>query len=126
MPKDFDTNALWYNKEIFDKCGVPYPTDDMSYDDLVATAKALKDSGKLGDGVYPFACPVEFQTWYYQTVYANGGYILSDDKKSTGYDDPKTQVFSAGSICTMKDYLQVHQLFQRQQQMRCSRVDSLQ
>ncbi len=56
-----------------------------------ATAKALKDSGKLGDGVYPFACPVDFQTWYYQTVYANGGYILSDDKKSTGYDDPKTQ-----------------------------------
>lgn len=55
VPKDFDTNALWYNKEIFDKCGVPYPTDDMSYDDLVATAKALKDSGKLGDGVYPFA-----------------------------------------------------------------------
>ena len=52
---------------------------------------ALKDSGKLGDGVYPFACPVDFQTWYYQTVYANGGYILSDDKKSTGYDDPKTQ-----------------------------------
>ena len=91
VPKDFDTNALWYNKEIFDKCGVPYPTDDMSYDDLVATAKALKDSGKLGDGVYPFACPVDFQTWYYQTVYANGGYILSDDKKSTGYDDPKTQ-----------------------------------
>lgn len=36
------------------------------------------------------------------------------------------KVFSAGSICTMKDYLQVHQLFQRQQQMRCSRVDSLQ
>lgn len=91
VPKDFDTNAMWYNKEIFDKCGVPYPTDDMSYDDLIATAKALKDSGKLGDGVYPFACPVDFQTWYYQTVYANGGYILSDDKKSTGYDDPKTQ-----------------------------------
>ena len=91
VPKDFDTNALWYNKEIFDECGVDYPTDDMSYDDLVATAKALKDSGKLADGVYPFACPVDFQTWYYQTVYANGGYILSDDKKSTGYDDPKTQ-----------------------------------
>ena len=91
VPKDFDTNALWYNKEIFDKCGVPYPTDDMSYDDLVATAKALKDSGKLGDGVYPFACPVDFQTWYYQTVYANGGWILNDDATETGYGDAKTQ-----------------------------------
>lgn len=53
--------------------------------------EAAASGGKLGDGVYPFACPVDFQTWYYQTVYANGGYILSDDKKSTGYDDPKTQ-----------------------------------
>jgi multiple sugar transport system substrate-binding protein len=89
VPKDFDTNALWYNKDLFDQAGVDYPTDDMSYDDLVALCKELKD--KLPDGVYPFACPVDFQTWYYQTIYANGGYILSDDKKSTGYDDPKTQ-----------------------------------
>lgn len=90
VPKDFDTNALWYNKEIFDAAGVAYPTDDMTYDDLVATAEALKAAG-LDDGVYPFACPVDFQTWYYQTVYANGGYIINDDKTETGYDDPKTQ-----------------------------------
>lgn len=90
VPKDFDTNALWYNKEIFDAAGVDYPTDDMAYEDLVKTAEDLKAAG-LEDGVYPFACPVDFQTWYYQTVYANGGYILNDDKTETGYDDPKTQ-----------------------------------
>lgn len=90
VPKDFDTNALWYNKEIFDAAKVAYPTDDMTYEDLVKTAEDLKAAG-LGDGVYPFACPVDFQTWYYQTVYANGGYILNDDKTETGYDDPKTQ-----------------------------------
>jgi multiple sugar transport system substrate-binding protein len=89
VPKDFDTNALWYNKDLFDQAGVAYPTDDMSYDDLVNLCKELKD--KLPDGVYPFACPVDFQTWYYQTIYANGGYIISQDGKSTGYDDPKTQ-----------------------------------
>ena len=90
VPKDFDTNALWFNKEIFDKAKVAYPTNDMTYDDLMTMAENLKKAG-LGDGVYPFACPVDFQTWYYQTVYANGGYILSEDKMSTGYDDPKTQ-----------------------------------
>ena len=31
VPKDFDTNALWYNKEIFDKAGVAYPTDEYDY-----------------------------------------------------------------------------------------------
>ena len=90
VPKDFDTNALWYNKEIFDKAGVSYPTNDMTYEDLVAKAEELKAAG-LPDGVYPFACPVDFQTWYYQTVFATGGGILSDDKKTSGYDDPKTQ-----------------------------------
>lgn len=90
IPKDFDTNALWYNKDIFDKAGVEYPTDDWTYDDLLATAKKLKEAG-LDDGVYPFACPVDFQTWYYPTVYAAGGWILNEDKTETGYDDPKTQ-----------------------------------
>lgn len=89
VPKDFDTNALWYNKEMFDNAGVAYPTDDMTYEDLVALATELKD--KLPEGVYPFACPVDFQTWYYQTVYANGGWILNEDATETGYADPKTQ-----------------------------------
>ena len=90
VPKDFDTNALWYNKDIFDKAGVDYPTDDWTYDDLVATAKQLKDAG-LDEGVWPFACPVDFQTWYYPTVYAAGGWILNEDKTESGYEDPKTQ-----------------------------------
>ncbi|MCP1109094.1 ABC transporter substrate-binding protein [Ohessyouella blattaphilus] len=90
LPKDFDTNALWYNKDIFDKAGVEYPTDDWTYEDLVATATELKEAG-LEEGVYPFVCPVDFQTWYYPTVFANGGWILNDDKTETGYADPKTQ-----------------------------------
>lgn len=89
VPKDFDTNALWYNKDLFDQAGVAYPTDDMTYEDLVALATELKD--KLPDGVYPFACPVDFQTWYYQTVYANGGWILNEDATESGYGDAKTQ-----------------------------------
>lgn len=90
VPKDFDTNALWYNKEMFDNAGVAYPTDDMTYEDLLKTAEDLKAAG-LGEGVYPFACPVDFQTWYYQTVFANDGWILNEDKTETGYEDPKTQ-----------------------------------
>ena len=93
-PDVFWLNVLhtdsYVDKEIFDKAGVSYPTNDMTYEDLVAKAEELKKAG-LPDGVYPFACPVDFQTWYYQTVFANGGWILSEDKKTSGYDDPKTQ-----------------------------------
>lgn len=88
VPKDFDTNALWYNKEMFDNAGVEYPTDDMTFEDFVALCEELQP--KLPDGVYAFACPVDYQTWYYQTIFANGGWILNEDKTETGYTDPKT------------------------------------
>ena len=34
LPKDHDTIALLYNKSIFDKYGVDYPTDDWDWDDF--------------------------------------------------------------------------------------------
>lgn len=94
VPKDFDTNALWFNKGLFDKAQVKYPTDGMTLEDLVKLCKELKD--KLPKGVFPFACPVDFQRWYYQSIFAYGGYILNADKTETGYMDPKTQ---AGIQC---------------------------
>ncbi len=90
VPKDFDTNALWYNKDIFDQAGVAYPTDDMTFDDLAALARELKDAG-LDEGVYALPAPVDFQTYYYPTVYANGGWILNEDATETGYTDVRTQ-----------------------------------
>ena len=87
IPKDFDTNALWYNKEIFDNAGVAYPTDDWTWDDMVAAAKKLTDTSK---GIYGMAAPLDFQTCYWNTIFANGGSIMSDDQKSTMYSDSKT------------------------------------
>ena len=37
IPKDFDTNAVFYNKEIFDQAGVAYPTDDWTFEDFRKT-----------------------------------------------------------------------------------------
>ena len=45
LPKDFNTLALQYNKDIFDDAGVEYPTDDETWatlqDKLVAIHTAL-------------------------------------------------------------------------------------
>lgn len=32
---------LYYNKDLFDAAGLPYPTDDMTWDEFRETAKAL-------------------------------------------------------------------------------------
>lgn len=89
VPKDFDTNGLFYNKELFDKAGVEYPTDDWTMEDLKEAAVKLQAG--LGDGEYPIAAAYNSgQTTYEGSVHANGGYILNEDKTETGWDDPKT------------------------------------
>ncbi|MBQ6388426.1 MAG: sugar ABC transporter substrate-binding protein [Mogibacterium sp.] len=90
LPKDHDTIALLYNKAIFDKYGVDYPTDDWTWDDYAAAAKKITEAGKV-DGVYGTAMNTnDGQDGWYNFIYDWGGYLLSDDKKSSGLDDPNT------------------------------------
>jgi multiple sugar transport system substrate-binding protein len=44
IPYKSNYNALFYNKEIFDKFGVPYPKDDMLWDDVVELARKVTRS----------------------------------------------------------------------------------
>lgn len=88
LPKDFDTNGLWYNKELFDEAGVDYPDDTWVWDDLVEAAKKLTDTEK---GVHGIAAYMQSgQASFWNLIFANDGYVISDDKKTSGFDDPNT------------------------------------
>ena len=39
-------NFVYYNKKLFDKAGVPYPSNDWTIDDLLAAARKLTKPGK--------------------------------------------------------------------------------
>jgi multiple sugar transport system substrate-binding protein len=41
IPADYVSGALFYNKDIFDKFGVPYPKDGMTWDQTIELAKSL-------------------------------------------------------------------------------------
>ncbi|RKN85564.1 ABC transporter substrate-binding protein [Paenibacillus ginsengarvi] len=41
LPLNINVNALYYNKSLFDKFGVSYPKDGMSWDDIYELAKKL-------------------------------------------------------------------------------------
>ena len=91
LPKDHDTIALLYNKAIFDKYGVDYPTDDWSWDDVLAAATAITEAGK-DDGVYGYAINTSNnQDGWYNLVYDYGGQIITEDHKGTtiGSDEAK-------------------------------------
>ena len=44
VAKDHDTIALLYNKAIFDKYGVDYPTDDWTWEDYKAAAEKITEA----------------------------------------------------------------------------------
>ncbi len=87
IPKDFDTIGLWYNKTMFDEKGIAYPDETWTWDTLVEVAAELTDANS---GIYGFAAPLDTQQGYYNFIYQNGGYVISEDKTKSGFDMPET------------------------------------
>jgi multiple sugar transport system substrate-binding protein len=74
MPENFQTIALYYNKDLFDADGVEYPTDQWTYDDYVAAATTL--TKRDGDRVNQWGANLGNLAiwWGMQTVsWAKGG-----------------------------------------------------
>lgn len=86
VPKDYDTIALWYNKNLFDEAGIPYPDDTWTWDTMKDAAKKLTKPDK---SQYGMSAGLHNQEGYYNFVYQNGGTIVTPENKS-GYLDEKT------------------------------------
>jgi multiple sugar transport system substrate-binding protein len=87
VPAFIDNLAVVYNKKIFDDAGVPYPTDDWTWDDFVATAAKLNDEDA---GIAGFGWPGtgdEDTTWrIWPLVWQEGGDVVSEDGDSVGFE----------------------------------------
>ena len=82
LPKDHDTIALLYNKAIFDRFGVSYPTDSWTYEDMYNAAKEIFE--KSSGSVYGVAVNTSNnQDGWYNLIYAYGGKVITDDHKGT-------------------------------------------
>lgn len=104
-PKDFDTVALWCNKELFDAAGVEYPKAGWTWDDMNAAAAALTDPAT---GTYGIVASQYGQENYYNSIAQAGGYVINEDHTETGYGSPEalagielwTDLIQAGSSPT--------------------------
>ena len=77
--RDYNPICLWYNKDVFDKYGVDYPTNDWTWDDLEEAARKL--TVKSADGEYE-CFGFNAQSWEYamlSTLQSDGLDILSPD-----------------------------------------------
>ena len=95
FPAVVDNIGLLYNKTLFDKAGMAYPTADWTWEDFRAAAKKLTDPA---NHVYGYGYSVsgsEETTWqFWPHLWQNGGSILNSDGKaafnSTAGDDALT------------------------------------
>ncbi|MEV0831254.1 ABC transporter substrate-binding protein [Nonomuraea rubra] len=85
LPASFSTVVLFYNKDLFDKAGVPVPTADWTWADEQAAAEKLTDKKK---GVYGDFQPVQFFE-FYKTLKQAGGEFLSADGKKSAFNSPQ-------------------------------------
>lgn len=86
VPKDKDTIALVYNKEIFDQAGLEYPNADWTWDDLVSASETIYEK----TGKYGYMAYAHDQIGYWNFVYQNGGSILNEDGTVAEYTEPAT------------------------------------
>ncbi|GGI65324.1 extracellular solute-binding protein [Enterococcus alcedinis] len=86
IPKDFDTNALFYNKTMFDEAGIAYPDESWTWETWSDVAKQLTNEA---EGIYGMAVAPTWQGGYYETIYQNGGSPFIDDGKKSGFDTPE-------------------------------------
>jgi multiple sugar transport system substrate-binding protein len=117
FPKDFTPMVVYYNKDVFDAAGVPYPADDWTWADFLETARALtRDTN--GDG--------EVDTWGFgwqrqffyilPWIWAGGGTLISPDGEgASGHlDSPET----VAAVRFYLDLVTEHELAPRIEMMR--------
>jgi multiple sugar transport system substrate-binding protein len=81
IPKDFNTLALFYNKDMFKNAGVSEPTKDWTWTDLQDAAKKVTKAGVFG-----IMTPPDNARWA-PFVYQNGGEVLNSDKSKSKLTD---------------------------------------
>ncbi|HSQ77179.1 MAG TPA: sugar ABC transporter substrate-binding protein [Bacteroidota bacterium] len=83
--------VLFYNKDLFDRAGVPYPDTSWTYEDLRRVGARLTVDAN-GDGI-PELWGLSFDVHYtgFETVlYSFGGRTLTDDLQRADLSEPAT------------------------------------
>jgi ABC-type sugar transport system permease subunit/ABC-type glycerol-3-phosphate transport system substrate-binding protein len=102
LPWDGNANLVYYNKDLFDKEGIPYPAKDWTWDDFREIAKKLtKDYD--GDGrIDQFGTNIGFGWLGFEPhAWSWGGDILNEDRTKSVIQEPRS-VEAAQFIYDMK------------------------
>lgn len=92
VPRDASNLVFFYNKDLFDQAGVPYPTADWTWEQFLETAKKLTRD-ENGDGVpEQFGVSAHHKNYFlfwFPYVWSAGGDIFDVDRKHFTLDSPE-------------------------------------
>lgn len=86
LPRDIQPSVMYYNKDMFDEAGVPYPDESWTWDDMIEAGKKLtKDTD--GDGTidqYAIWADIwDMELLWASLVWEEGGEIINADYSKT-------------------------------------------
>ena len=73
IPRDISNLVIYYNKDLFDKKGIKYPTENWTFEEFLITAQKLTDANHFGTSFE------EEPLYYLPYLMSNGGGILPDE-----------------------------------------------
>lgn len=92
VPHGINSLAVYYNKDLFDEAGIPYPTEDWTFEEMFDIARKLtKDTD--GDGEtdqYGFMSGTNITTGWLPMILSTGGAPLDETRTKSMFNDKKT------------------------------------
>ena len=85
VPNSFSNCVMFYNKALFDKAGIDYPTDDWTWKDVETASRKIM---ALGDNIWGFYRPWSFFE-FFKGAAQNGGSLMSADGKAFTVNTPE-------------------------------------
>ncbi len=76
LPKDWNSLGVFYNKQMFQAAGLPFPTANWTWDDLKNDAQKLTKNPGTPNSVYGISLSADASRWG-AFLLANGGAVLN-------------------------------------------------
>jgi multiple sugar transport system substrate-binding protein len=90
LPWNGLTEVIFFNKDMFDAAGIPYPAHDWTYDDFRRIARELTRDRDNDGGIDQFGAMLEFAFNVVQAVvWSFGGEIMNEDRTRFVMNSPE-------------------------------------
>lgn len=99
VPHGINPIALAYNKKVFGDAGVPVPTDDWTYQDLIDASKKLTKKNE----VYGFVGSYSITQGWFPWIKQAGGQVLDKTLTKSMFSDPKSVTGLTQLVSGVKD-----------------------